>query len=205
MAIYACEKATALGAKVVTMSDSNGFVHDPNGIDLALVKQLKEVERKRIREYVTVRPEAEYHEGCSGVWQVPCDIALPCATQNELDLSAAKALIQNGCFAVAEGANMPCTPDAVEALQAAGLLFAPAKAANAGGVATSALEMSQNSMRMSWSFEEVDSHLKDIMTNLYHNAAGAAAQYGKPGDLVAGANIAGFLKVADAMLAYGLV
>ena len=205
VAIYACEKATALGAKVVTMSDSNGFVHDPNGIDLALVKQLKEVERKRIREYVTVRPEAEYHEGCSGVWQVPCDIALPCATQNELDLSAAKALIQNGCFAVAEGANMPCTPDAVEALQAAGLLFAPAKAANAGGVATSALEMSQNSMRMSWSFEEVDSHLKDIMTNLYHNAAGAAAQYGKPGDLVAGANIAGFLKVADAMLAYGLV
>ena len=166
VAIYACEKATALGAKVVTMSDSNGFVHDPNGIDLALVKQLKEVERKRIREYVTVRPEAEYHEGCSGVWQVPCDIALPCATQNELDLSAAKALIQNGCFAVAEGANMPCTPDAVEALQAAGLLFAPAKAANAGGVATSALEMSQNSMRMSWSFEEVDSHLKDIMTNL---------------------------------------
>ena len=205
VAIYACEKATALGAKVVTMSDSNGFVHDLNGIDLALVKQLKEVERKRIREYVTVRPEAEYHEGCSGVWQVPCDIALPCATQNELDLSAAKALIQNGCFAVAEGANMPCTPDAVEALQAAGLLFAPAKAANAGGVATSALEMSQNSMRMSWSFEEVDSHLKDIMTNLYHNAAGAAAQYGKPGDLVAGANIAGFLKVADAMLAYGLV
>ena len=138
------------------------------------------------------------------MWQVPCDIALPCATQNELDLSAAKALIQNGCFAVAEGANMPCTPDAVEALQGAGLLFAPAKAANAGGVATSALEMSQNSMRMSWSFEEVDSHLKDIMTNLYHNAAGAA-QYGKPGDLVAGANIAGFLKVADAMLAYGLV
>ena len=205
VAIYACEKATQMGAKVVTMSDSNGFVHDPNGIDLALVKQLKEVERKRIREYVTVRPEAEYHEGCSGVWQVPCDIALPCATQNELDLSAAKALIQNGCFAVAEGANMPCTPDAVEALQAAGLLFAPAKAANAGGVATSALEMSQNSMRMSWSFEEVDSHLKDIMTNLYHNAAGAAAQYGKPGDLVAGANIAGFLKVADAMLAYGLV
>ena len=205
VAIYACEKATQLGARVVAMSDSAGYVYDPAGIDLDLVKQLKEVERRRIREYVTVRPEAEYHEGCSGVWQVPCDIALPCATQNELDLSAAKALIQNGCFAVAEGANMPCTPDAVEALQAAGLLFAPAKAANAGGVATSALEMSQNSMRMSWSFEEVDSHLKDIMTNLYHNAAGAAAQYGKPGDLVAGANIAGFLKVADAMLAYGLV
>ena len=205
VAIYACEKATALGAKVVAMSDSNGFIHDPNGIDLALVKQIKEVERKRIREYVTVHPEAEYHEGCSGVWQIPCDIALPCATQNELDLASAKALIQNGCFAVAEGANMPCTPDAVEALQAAGLLFAPAKAANAGGVATSALEMSQNSMRMSWSFEEVDSHLKKIMTDLYHNASNAAAQYGKPGDLVSGANIAGFLKVADAMLAYGLV
>ena len=205
VAIYACEKATALGAKVVTMSDSNGFVHDPNGIDLALVKQLKEVERKRIREYVTVHPEAEYHEGCSGVWQIPCDIALPCATQNELDLESAKALIKNGCFAVAEGANMPCTPEAVEAIQGAGLLFAPAKAANAGGVATSALEMSQNSMRMSWSFEEVDNHLKKIMTDLYHNAAGAAARYGKPGDLVSGANIAGFLKVADAMLAYGLV
>ena len=205
VAIYACEKATALGAKVVTMSDSNGFVHDPNGIDLALVKQLKEVERKRIREYVTVHPEAEYQEGCSGVWQVPCDIALPCATQNELNLESAKALIKNGCFAVAEGANMPCTPDAVEALQAAGLLFAPAKAANAGGVATSALEMSQNSMRMSWSFEEVDNHLKKIMTDLYHNASNAAAQYDKPGDLVAGANIAGFLNVADAMLAYGLV
>ena len=205
VAIYACKKARQMGAKVVAMSDSNGFIHDPNGIDLALVKQIKEVERKRIREYVTVHPEAEYHEGCSGVWQIPCDIALPCATQNELDLESAKALIKNGCFAVAEGANMPCTPEAVEAIQGAGLLFAPAKAANAGGVATSALEMSQNSMRMSWSFEEVDSHLKDIMTNLYHNAAGAAAQYGKPGDLVAGANIAGFLKVADAMLAYGLV
>ena len=205
VAIYACEKATALGAKVVAMSDSNGFIHDPNGIDLALVKQIKEVERKRIREYVTVHPEAEYHEGCSGVWQIPCDIALPCATQNELDLESAKALIKNGCFAVAEGANMPCTPEAVEAIQGAGLLFAPAKAANAGGVATSALEMSQNSMRMSWSFEEVDSHLKKIMTDLYHNASNAAAQYGKPGDLVAGANIAGFLKVADAMLAYGLV
>ena len=205
VAIYACEKATALGAKVVAMSDSNGFIHDPNGIDLPLVKQIKEVERKRIREYVTVHPEAEYHEGCSGVWQIPCDIALPCATQNELDLESAKALIKNGCFAVAEGANMPCTPEAVEAIQGAGLLFAPAKAANAGGVATSALEMSQNSMRMSWSFEEVDSHLKKIMTDLYHNASNAAAQYGKPGDLVAGANIAGFLKVADAMLAYGLV
>ena len=199
------EKATALGAKVVTMSDSNGFVHDPNGIDLALVKQLKEVERKRIREYVTVRPEAEYHEGCSGVWQVPCDIALPCATQNELDLSAAKALIQNGCFAVAEGANMPCTPDAVEALQAAGLLFAPAKAANAGGVATSGLEMSQNSERLSWTFEEVDQKLHTIMRNIYHNAANAAAEYGMEGNLVAGANIAGFMKVAKSMVEQGVL
>ena len=170
-----------------------------------IVKDIKLGHRGRIKEYAERVPGAEYHEGCAGIWQIPCDIALPCATQNELLLDDAKALVANGCFAVAEGANMPCTPDAVEALQAAGLLFAPAKAANAGGVATSALEMSQNSMRMSWSFEEVDSHLKDIMTNLYHNAAGAAAQYGKPGDLVAGANIAGFLKVADAMLAYGLV
>ena len=205
VAIYACEKATSFGAKVVAMSDSNGFIHDPNGIDLPLIKQIKEVERKRIKEYVTVHPEAEYHEGCSGIWQIPCDIALPCATQNELDLTSAKALIKNGCFAVAEGANMPSTPEAVEAIQAAGLLFAPAKAANAGGVATSALEMSQNSMRLSWTFEEVDSHLKTIMTDLYHNASNAAAQYGKPGDLVSGANIAGFVKVADAMLAYGLV
>ena len=204
VAIYACEKATALGAKVVTMSDSNGFVHDPNGIDLALVKQLKEVERKRIREYVTFHPEAEYHEGCSGVWQVPCDIALPCATQNELDLASAKALIQNGCFAVAEGANMPCTPDAVEALQAAGLLFAPAKAANAGGVATSALEMSQNSERLEWTFEEVDGKLHQIMKNIYKNASAAAKEYGMEGNLVAGANIAGFQKVADAMLWQGV-
>ena len=205
VAIYACEKASSFGAKVVAMSDSNGYIYDKNGIDLPLIKQLKEVERKRIKEYVVTHPEAEYHEGCSGVWQIPCDIALPCATQNELNLDSAKALIKNGCFAVAEGANMPCTPDAVDALQAAGILFAPAKAANAGGVATSALEMSQNSMRFYWTFEEVDEHLKEIMTNLYHNASNAAAQYGKPGDLVAGANIAGFLKVADSMLAYGLV
>ena len=205
VAIYACEKATSFGAKVVAMSDSNGYIYDKNGIDLPLIKQLKEVERKRIKEYVNTHPEAEYHEGCSGIWQIPCDIALPCATQNELDLNSAKALIKNGCFAVAEGANMPSTPEAVEAIQAAGLLFAPAKAANAGGVATSALEMSQNSMRFYWTFEEVDEHLKEIMTNLYHNASNAAAQYGRPGDLVAGANIAGFLKVADSMLAYGLV
>ena len=205
VAIYACEKATQLGAKVVAMSDSSGYVYDPAGIDLDLVKQLKEVERRRIREYAERHPGAEYHEGCRDIWSIPCDIALPCATQNEINEASAKLLVQNGCCAVAEGANMPSTPEAIAVYRAAGLLFAPAKAANAGGVATSALEMSQNSMRMSWSFEEVDSHLKDIMTNLYHNAAGAAAQYGKPGDLVAGANIAGFLKVADAMLAYGLV
>ncbi len=205
VAIYACEKATSFGAKVVAMSDSNGYVYDPEGIDLALVKQLKEVERKRISEYVKVRSSAEYHEGCRDIWTVPCDIALPCATQNELDETAAKALIANGCFAVAEGANMPCTPEAVDALQSAGILFAPAKAANAGGVATSALEMSQNSMRFYWTFEEVDQKLQGIMRELYRNASDAAAKYGKPGDLVAGANIAGFLKVADSMLAYGVV
>ena len=205
VAIYACEKATSFGAKVVAMSDSNGYVYDPEGIDLALVKQLKEVERKRISEYAKLRSSAEYHEGCRDIWTVPCDIALPCATQNELDEASAKALIANGCFAVAEGANMPSTPEAVEALQSAGILFAPAKAANAGGVATSALEMSQNSMRFYWTFEEVDQKLQGIMRELYRNASEAAAKYGKPGDLVAGANIAGFLKVADSMLAYGVV
>ena len=205
VALYACEKATQLGAKVVAMSDSGGYVYDKNGIDLPLMKRLKEVERKRISAYVETHPEAEYHAGCSGVWQIPCGIALPCATQNELDLDSAKALIANGCFAVAEGANMPCTPDAVDAFQAAGLLFAPAKAANAGGVATSALEMSQNSMRFYWTFEEVDDHLRKIMTDLYHNASSAAARYGAPGNLVAGANIAGFLKVGESMLAYGIV
>lgn len=205
VAIYACEKAAQLGATVVTMSDSGGFVYDKNGIDLKLVQQLKEVERKRISEYVKFHPEAVYTPGCAGVWNVPCDIALPCATQNELNGAAAATLVKNGCFAVAEGANMPCTPDAVDALQEAGVLFAPAKAANAGGVATSALEMSQNSMRMSWSFEEVDNHLQRIMKDLYENAASAAAVYNRAGDLVVGANIAGFLKVAEAMLAYGLV
>ena len=205
VAIYACEKAAQFGARVVTMSDSGGFIYDKNGIDLPLVKELKEVRRQRISAYVDVHPEAEYHPGCAGVWQTPCDIALPCATQNELDLDGARALIGNGCYAVAEGANMPCTPEAVEALQAAGVLFAPAKAANAGGVATSALEMSQNSMRFYWTFEEVDEHLKTIMTDLYRNASAAAAQYGMAGNLAAGANIAGFVKVADAMLAYGIV
>ena len=205
VALYACEKATQFGAKVVAMSDSGGYVYDKNGIDLPLMKRLKEVERKRISAYVETHPEAEYHAGCSGVWQIPCGIALPCATQNELDLDSAKALIANGCFAVAEGANMPCTPDAVDAFQSAGILFAPAKAANAGGVATSALEMSQNSMRFYWTFEEVDDHLRKIMTDLYHNASSAADLYGTPGDLVAGANIAGFLKVGESMLAYGIV
>ena len=205
VATYACEKATQLGGKVVAMSDSNGYIYDAEGIDLDLIKQIKEVERKRIKEYVQRKPSAQYTEGCAKIWTVPCQIALPCATQNELSGESAKALIANGCFAVAEGANMPCTPEAVDALQEAGVLFAPAKAANAGGVAVSALEMSQNSMRFYWSFEEVDSRLKTIMTDLYHNASNAAAQYGMAGNLVAGANIAGFLKVADSMLAYGLV
>ena len=205
VAIYACEKAAQLGAKVVAMSDSNGYIYDPEGIDLALVKQLKEVERKRIKEYTAHRRSAQYFEGCAGIWSIPCHIALPCATQNELDGNAAKTLIQNGCFAVAEGSNMPCTPDAMDAIQSAGLLFAPSKAANAGGVAVSALEMSQNSMRFSWTFEEVDARLKTIMADLYRNASQAAAQYGMPGNLVAGANISGFLKIADSMLAYGLV
>ena len=205
VATYANQKATQMGGKVIAMSDSNGYIVDENGIDYKVIKEIKEVKRARIKTYLDYVPTAKYVEGSKGIWTVPCDIALPCATQNELQLEGAEALVANGCYAVAEGANMPSTPEAIAYLQSHGILFAPAKAANAGGVATSALEMSQNSMRMSWSFEEVDSHLKDIMTNLYHNAAGAAAQYGKPGDLVAGANIAGFLKVADAMLAYGLV
>lgn len=205
VAIYAVEKATELGAKVVAMSDSNGYVYDKNGIDLTAVKQLKEVERKRIKEYVATHPEAEYHEGCKGIWDVKCDIALPCATQNELDVDGAKALIANGCFAVGEGANMPSTPDAIAALQDAGVLFGPAKAANAGGVATSALEMSQNSMRYSWTFEEVDAKLKNIMEDIYAKTSGAAKEYGHEGNLVIGANIAGFKKVADSMMAHGII
>ena len=205
VAIYACEKATSFGARVVAMSDSNGYIYDKNGIDLDTIKRLKEVERKRIREYVTVHPEAEYHEGCAGIYTIPCDIALPCATQNEINAEAAAALIANGCRAVGEGANMPSTPEAVHAFQKAGVLFAPAKAANAGGVATSALEMSQNSMRYAWTFEEVDQKLHDIMVGIYRNASAAAEKYGMKGNLVAGANIAGFSKVADAMLAYGVV
>ncbi len=205
VAIYATQKATELGGKVVALSDSNGYIYDANGIDLACVKQLKEVERKRIKEYVTTHPTAEYHEGCSGIWTIKCDIALPCATQNELDKASAEVLVKNGCYAVAEGANMPSTPEAIEVFQSNGVLFAPAKAANAGGVATSALEMSQNSMRYSWTFEEVDAKLKNIMENIYHNASAAAEKYGMKGNLVAGANIAGFLKVAEAMKAQGVV
>ncbi|MBR5517698.1 MAG: NADP-specific glutamate dehydrogenase [Clostridia bacterium] len=205
VAIYACEKAMTLGAKVVAMSDSNGYIYDANGIDLDAVKEIKEVRRARIKEYVDTHPNAQYHEGCSGIWGIKCDIALPCATQNEINEESAKKLIANGCYAVAEGANMPSTPEAIAAFQGAGLLFGPAKAANAGGVATSALEMSQNSMRYSWTFEEVDEKLHGIMVNIYKNTSKAAADYGMAGNFVAGANIAGFLKVAEAMKAQGLV
>ena len=204
VAIYANEKATALGAKVVAMSDSNGYIYDENGIDLAVVKQIKEVERGRIKEYAARVKGAKYVEGCRGIWSVKCDIALPCATQNELNGEEAATLIKNGVIAVAEGANMPSTPEAIEAFQKAGVLFGPAKAANAGGVATSALEMSQNSMRYSWTFEEVDAKLKNIMTGIFHNSYDAAEKYGMKGNLVAGANIAGFVKVATAMIAQGI-
>ncbi len=205
VAIYATEKATQLGAKVVALSDSNGYIYDANGIDLDCVKKIKEVERKRIKEYLTYHPNAEYHEGCSGIWTIKCDVALPCATQNEINADSAKALVANGVKAVAEGANMPSTPEAIEVFQSNGVLFGPAKAANAGGVATSALEMSQNSMRYSWTFEEVDAKLKNIMVGIYHNASKAAEEYGMKDNLVAGANIAGFLKVANAMLFHGVV
>lgn len=205
VAIYANQKASELGAKVVAMSDSNGYVYDKNGIDLAAVKQIKEVERKRIKEYLNYHPEAEYHEGCSGIWTIKCDIALPCATQNEINLESARSLINNGVKCVCEGANMPSTPEAIEAFQAAGVFFGPAKAANAGGVATSALEMCQNSMRYSWTFDEVDAKLKDIMENIYKNISTSAKEYGMDGNLVAGANIAGFMKVANAMMAQGIV
>ena len=204
VAIYACEKASQLGAKVVAMSDSNGYIHDPDGIDLACVKQIKEVKRGRIREYADTHPHATYTEGCSGIWTIKCDIALPCATQNEISLDSAKTLIANGCFCVSEGANMPSTMDAIDAFVNAGLLFGPAKAANAGGVATSALEMSQNSMRYSWTFEEVDAKLKQIMVGIYHNIASAAEEYGFGNNLEKAANVAGFIKVANAMLAQGV-
>ncbi len=205
VAIYATQKATQLGAKVVALSDSNGYVYDPEGIDLDAVKQIKEVERKRIKEYLNYRPNATYTEGCSGIWTIKCDIALPCATQNEINKESAEALVKNGVMAVAEGANMPSTPDAIAVFQNAGILFGPAKAANAGGVATSALEMSQNSMRLSWTFEEVDEKLKGIMQNIYRNTRDAAKDYGMEDNFVAGANIAGFIKVADAMMAQGVV
>ena len=205
VAIYAAEKITQMGGKVVAMSDSNGYVHDPDGIDLALVKEIKEVRRGRIREYAQQRPSATYTEGFRGIWTVPCQIALPCATQNELDLDGARALIASGVIAVGEGANMPTTLEATHALQQAGVLFAPGKAANAGGVAVSALEMSQNSQRLSWTFEEVDQRLKGIMARIFHMADDAAKAYGMPGNYVMGANIAGFMKVADAMMAQGVV
>ena len=204
VAIYAIEKAQQLGAKVVTCSDSTGWIYDPDGIDIALLKEIKEVKRARLTEYLAGRPNAQYNDG-RGVWSIPCDIALPCATQNEIDLESAKTLMKNGCYAVCEGSNMSSTADAIDAFQAANILFAPSKACNAGGVAVSALEMSQNSMRFYWTFEEVDNHLRQIMDDLYHNVVSAAEQYGMAGNLVAGANIAGFLKVADSMLAYGLV
>ena len=205
VAIYAAEKITEMGAKVVAMSDSNGYIHDPNGVNLDVIKQIKEVERKRIKEYVQRVDGATYTEGCAGIWTIPCQIALPCATQNELNEESAKALIANGVEAVGEGANMPSTIEATEAFQKAGVLFAPGKAANAGGVACSALEMTQNSMRLSWTVEEVDEKLKGIMVGIFNKVAEAAAEYATPGDYVAGANIAGFLKVADAMLAQGAV
>ncbi len=204
VAIYAAEKATELGAVVVAMYDSNGYIVDNNGVDVEAVKEIKEVRRGRIREYVDTHPNAEYHEGCKGIWTVPCDIALPCATQNEIDLEAAKTLLKNGCWMVTEGSNMPSTLEAMDAFAEAGILFVPSKAANAGGVAVSALEMSQNSLRLSWTFEEVDNRLKGIMADIYKNMSAAAEEYGKtPEDYVLGANVAAFIKVADAMLAQG--
>ena len=206
VAIYACEKAQQLGAKVVAMYDSNGYIYDPNGIKLDVVKQIKEVERKRIKEYADRVPGATYTEGCKGIWTIPCDVALPCATQNEIDEESAKALVKNGVKYVAEGANMPSTLEAISTFQKAnGVIFLPAKAANAGGVATSALEMAQSSGRLYWSAEEVDAKLKTIMVNIYHNIDNAAKKYGFDGNYVMGANIAGFEKVAEAMMAHGIV
>ena len=199
VAIYATEKAQEMGAKVVALSDSNGYIYDPNGIKLDVVKQIKEVERGRIKEYVNRVDGATYTEGCKGIWTIKCDVALPCATQNEIDGESADILLKNGVQVVAEGANMPSTPEAIDKFLAAGILFGPAKAANAGGVATSGLEMSQNSERLSWTFEEVDAKLKQIMINIFHNAYDRSKEYDVEGNLVVGANIAGFLKVADAM------
>ena len=206
VAIYACEKAQQLGAKVVAMYDSNGYIYDPNGIQIDVVKQIKEVERARIKEYVNRVPGATYTEGCKGIWNIPCDVALPCATQNEIDAESAASLVKNGVKYVAEGANMPSTLEAIEIFQnAKGVVFLPAKAANAGGVATSALEMAQSSGRLYWSAEEVDAKLKTIMINIYHNMENAAKKYGFDGNYVMGANIAGFEKVAEAMMAHGIV
>lgn len=204
VAIYASKKTAELGGTVVALSDSGGYIYDKDGIDLAAIQQIKEIDRQRISAYLNYRPNAVYTEGCSGIWNVKCDIALPCATQNELDFEAAKALVANGCFGVGEGANMPCTPEAVDLFIKNGVVFGPGKAANAGGVATSALEMSQNSMRLSWSFEEVDNKLNQIMVDIYRSASAAAAEFGKENNLVIGANIAGFMKVAQAMKAQGI-
>lgn len=203
VAIYACKKAKEYGANVVAMSDSNGYIYDKNGIDLDVVKEIKEVRRGRIKEYINVHKDAEYHEGCKGIWTIPCDIALPCATQNEIDGESARILAKNGCKVVSEGANMPSTPEAIDVYFEKGMLYGPAKAANAGGVATSGLEMSQNSIRLSWTFEEVDEKLHNIMINIFKACDSAAKEYGVPGNYMAGANIAGFLKVADAMKAQG--
>jgi len=205
VAIYATEKVQKLGGKVVAMSDSNGYIFDPDGINLDTVKKIKEIERKRIKEYLSYHKKAKYTEGCAGIWNVKCDIALPCATQNELDEAGAKILAKNGCIAAGEGANMPCTPEAVDVFHDNKVLFLPGKAANAGGVAVSGLEMAQNSQRIPWTFEKADSELKIIMTTIYKNAKEASDEYGKPGNFVVGANIAGFVKVAKAMLAQGLV
>lgn len=205
VAIYAAQKAMQLGAQVIALSDSDGYIHDPAGINLDTVRRIKEVERGRISEYVKEHASASFHKGCRGIWSIPCDIALPSATQNELDEKDAALLVKNGCVAVAEGANMPSTLEAIAVFHKHGVLFAPAKAANAGGVATSALEMSQNSQRLHWTFEEVDAKLHQIMINIYRQAAQAAEAYGMEGNFVAGANIAGFIKLSEAMLAQGVV
>ena len=206
VAIYAAEKATSLGATVVAMCDSNGYIYDANGVNLPVIHDIKEVRRARIKEYIDAVPSAEYHEGCSGIWTIPCDIALPCATQNEINEDSAKKLIENGCWLLAEGANMPSTLEAQEVYKKAGIIFLPAKAANAGGVGVSALEMSQNSLRLSWTFEEVDERLQGIMKSIFANISAAAKEYGEnEDDYVTGANVAGFLKVATAMMAQGII
>ncbi|MBN1037754.1 MULTISPECIES: NADP-specific glutamate dehydrogenase [Clostridium] len=205
VAIYATQKAKELGATVVALSDSNGYIYDENGIDLKAIKEIKEVKRGRIKDYLNYVSTAKYEDGCKDIWKIKCDIALPCATQGEIDLESAKILVANGVQAVAEGANMPSTLDAIDVFQNNNVLFGPAKAANAGGVACSALEMSQNSLRLSWTFDEVDEKLKDIMKNIYNNSKNAAEQYGHPGNIVMGANIAGFMKIADAMISQGII